>query len=279
MWCWCVIGLFVVSWWSISISQTSPLADETLKSSECSFENATPVTITKIDDHGVLFLDDARRLKFADVFFPLNKETGTLSSQTLLGMRQMIAGQEIRILASGPTDRYGREPVFLYAKNASAEPNLAQETLIRSQSAAYMPDPQLRKTFVSNCEFDQIKTDLIAIASKKPTFGSGRRAGIAPVLSANSQRLWGLEGEFVIIQGTGTEVRRTKRGISINFGDDWKKDFTAYLSPLVSKTFENNANLNSNLTGQQVQLRGFLDLYYGPSMRIDYLTQMEMLSE
>ncbi|MEP3629660.1 MAG: hypothetical protein ABJN04_06635 [Hyphomicrobiales bacterium] len=247
--------------------------------SECSFENATPVTITKIDDHGVLFLGDARRLKLADLFFPLNKETGTLSSQTLAKMRRMIVGHEIRILASGPADRYGREPVFLYAKDASEEPNLAQEALIRSRSAAYMPNPQLRKTFVSNCEFDQIKVDLIAIAPKEPTFGSVRQAGIVPVLSANSQRLWGLEGEFVIIQGTVTEVRRTKRGISINFGDNWKKDFTAYLSPLVSKTFENSVNFNSNLVGQQVQLRGFLDLYYGPSMRIDHLTQMEMLSE
>ena len=262
--CWCVIGLYVVSWLSVSTFQANLLADEVLKSNECTYENATPVTITKIDDHGVLFLDDARRLKLADLFFPLNKETGTLSPQTLLQLRQMTKGQEIRILASGPTDRYGREPVFLYAQNADEKPNLAQEALIRSQSAAYMPDPQFRKTFVSNCVFDQIKVDLIAIASKEPTFGSGRRTGVVPVLSANSQRLWGLEGEFVIVQGIVTEVRRTKRGISINFGDDWKKDFTAYLSPLVSKTFENNVKLNSNLQGQQVQ---FCLLYTSPSPR------------
>ena len=277
--CWCVIGCVTFVWLSISIFQTAVLADELLKPNECSYENATSTKIINIDDRGVLFLEDERRLKLADLFFPLNKETGALSPQTLSQIRQMIAGQETRILTSGPMDRYGREPAFLFIKKGNEAPHLVQEKLIRSQAAVYMPDPQLRKTFASHCDFDRIRAELIEMTPKEPTLGSGRPAGIASILSANSQQLWGLEGEFVIVRGIVREVRRTRRGISINFGDDWKNDFTAYFSPLVSKTFENSVNLNSNLTGQQVQLRGFLDLYYGPSMRIDHLTQMEMLSE
>lgn len=277
--CWCAIGFFAVVWLSISVFQTSALTNEPLNATECSFEKAAPTKIVNIDEHGVLTLKDERRLKLADLFFPLDKETGTLSSQTLLQMRQMIKGQETRILTSGPADRYGREPVYLYAQKTDGQPYLVQKELIRSGAAIYMPDPQLRKIFASDCDVYQIKTELIAIAPKEPTFEVRREGGFLSVLSANNQRLWGLEGEFVIVRGVVTEVRRTKRGVSINFGDDWKKDFTAYLSPLVSKSFEDNTNLNSNLVGQQVQLRGFLDLYYGPSMRIDHLTQMEMLSE
>ena len=277
--CWCAIGFFAVVWSSVLAFQASALASEPLNGNECSFENATPTKLINIDDHGVFTLKDGQRLKLADLFFPLDEETGMLSPQTLLQMRQMIKGQETRILISGTADRYGREPAFLFIKKGREEPHLIQETLIRSGAAVYMPDPQLRKTFASHCDFDRIRAGLIVMTPKEPTFWSGRRAGITPVLSANSQRLWGLEGEFVIVRGVVSEVRRTRRGISINFGDDWKRDFTAYLSPLVSKTFENNVNLNSNLVGQQVKLRGFLDLYYGPSMRIDHLTQMEMLSE
>ena len=276
---WCAIGFFAVVWLSVSAFQTSVLANQPLNSTECSFEKATPTKIINIDDHGVFTLKDGQRLKLADLFFPLDKETGTLSSQTLLQIRQMIKGQETRILTSGPRDRYSREPAFLFIKKESGPPHLVQETLVRSGAAVYMPDPQLRKTFASHCDFDRIRAELIVMTPKEPTFGLGRRAGIAPVLSANSPKLWDLEGEFVIVRGVVSEVRRTRRGVSINFGDDWKKDFTAYFSPLVSKTFESNVNLNSNLTGQQVKLRGFLDLYYGPSMRIDHLTQMEMLSE
>ena len=277
--CWCAIGFFAVVWLSFSAFQTVVFADELPKLAECSFENATPIKISKIEDRGVFTLNDGRGLKLADLFFPLNEETGALSAQTLSQIRQMIKGQETRILTSGPKDRYGREPALLFVKKRGGEPQLAQETLIRSQAAVYMPDPQLRKTFASHCDFDRIRAELIEITPKEPTFSSGRPTGIISVLSANSQRLWGLEGEFVIVRGVVKEVRRTRRGISINFGDDWKKDFTAYLSPLVSKTFENVVDLNSNLVGQQVKLRGFLDLYYGPSMRIDHLMQMEMLSE
>lgn len=276
---WCVIGLFVGVWLSVFAFQTTLFANDVIKPNECSFENATPINITNIDDHGILFLDNGRRLKLADLFFPLNKETGTLSPQTLLKMRQMTLGHATRILMSGPMDRYGREPALIYVQNGDGETYLAQKAFIGSGAAVYMPDPQLRKTFVSNCDFYQIRSDLIAIAPKEPTFEVERRVGFAPILSVKSQRLWDLEGEFVIVQGAITEVRRTKRGISINFDDDWRKDFTAYLSPLVSKSFEDNKKLNSNLVGQQVRLRGFLDLYYGPSMRIDHLTQMEMLSE
>ena len=277
--CWCAIGFFAVVWLSVFAFQTSALANEPLNATECSFENATPTKIINIDDHGVFTLKDGQRLKLADLFFPLDTETGMLSPQTLLQIRQMTKGQETRILISGPRDRYGREPAFLFIKKESEPPHLVQEVLVRSGAAVYMPDPQLRKTFASHCDFDRIRAELIVMTSKEPTFGSGKRTGITSVLSANSPKLWGLEGEFVIVRGVVSEVRRTRRGVSINFGDDWKRDFTAYLSPLVSKTFENNVNLNSNLTGQQVKLRGFLDLYYGPSMRIDHLTQMEMLSE
>ena len=276
---WWTIGFFTVVWLSVSVFQTVVFADEFLKPNECSYENATLVKITKIDDQGTFTLEDGRRLKLADLFFPLNEETGALSAQILSQIRQMTKGQKTRILTSGPTDRYGREPAFLFIKKGSGEPHLVQKALIRSHVAVYMPEPQLRKTFASHCDFDRIRAELIVITPKEPTFGSGRPTGITSVLSANSQQLWGLEGEFVIVRGVVSGVRRTRRGISINFGDDWKRDFTAYLSPLVSKTFENNVNLNSNLTGQQVKLRGFLDLYYGPSMRIDHLTQMEMLSE
>ena len=277
--CRCVIGLFGIVWLSGFAFQQGAMADDTLQVSECSFDKATPVKIVNIDDYGGVSLENGQRVKLADLFFPLSKETGALPSKTFLQMKKMLKGQKIRALMSGPADRYGREPAFLYGKNATGEPYLVQTELIRSSAAVYMPEPQLRKIFVSNCEFDQIKAQLIAIAPKEPTFGKRKRVGFAPVFSAKSQRLWGLEGEFVIVQGVVTEVRRTKRGVSINFGDDWKKDFTAYLSPLVSKTFENNKKLNSNLTGQRIQLRGFLDLYYGPSMRIDHLMQLEMLSE
>ena len=276
---WCVIGFFVIVWLNVSTFQTIAFAEYFPKSNECSYENATPIKITNIDDHGVFTLEDERRLKLADLFFPLDEEKGAVSAQTLSQIRQMTKGRETRIVTSGPTDRYGREPAFLFVKKGGGEPHLAQEALIRSHAAVYMPEPQLRKTFASHCDFDRIRAELIVMTPKEPTFGLGRRAGIAPVLSANSPKLWDLEGEFVIVRGVVSEVRRTRRGVSINFGDDWKKDFTAYFSPLVSKTFESNVNLNSNLTGQQVKLRGFLDLYYGPSMRIDHLTQMEMLSE
>jgi len=258
-------------------AQVVVFANETAKASSCTFEQAVPATIVDIDNFGVLTLSDKRRLKLADLFFPLNKEAGKISAETLLQMRQMVKGQATRILTSGPADRYGREPVFLYAQNTEGQPYLVQKALIRSGAAVYMPDPQLRKIFVSDCDVYQIKTELIAITPKELTFASGGRVGFAPILSANSQRLWSLEGEFVIVQGIVTDVRRTRRGISINFGDDWKEDFTAYFSSLVSKSFQDDEKLNSNLSGQKVQVRGFLDLYYGPSMRIDHLTQLEML--
>ncbi|MEP1442881.1 MAG: hypothetical protein ABJK39_07715 [Hyphomicrobiales bacterium] len=271
--------MFGFVWLSGLAFQKGAMADDVLQVNECSFDKATPTKITHIDDYGVVSLENGPRVKLADLFFPLNKDTGTLSPQTILQIKQMLKGQGTRALISGPADRYGRAPAFLYVKNPTGEPYLVQQALIRSNAAVYMPEPQLKKTFVSNCEFDQIRAELIAIPPKELTFRKIKRVGFAPIFSAKSQNLWGLEGEFVIVQGVVTEVRRTKRGISINFGDDWKNDFTAYLSPLVSKSFDSRKIMNSNLTGQQVQLRGFLDLYYGPSMRIDHLTQLEMLSE
>jgi len=182
--CWCAIVFVAVVWLSVSTVQTVVFADDVQKPHECSYENATPIKITNIDDYGALHLKDERRLRLADLFFPLNKETGALSPQTLSHIRQMAKGQETRILTSGPVDRYGREPAFLFIKRGDGEPHLVQEALLRSQAAVYMPDPQLRKIFESRCDFDRIRAELIEITPKEPTFGSGRSAGITSLFEA-----------------------------------------------------------------------------------------------
>ncbi|MEO1067340.1 MAG: hypothetical protein AAFW47_08170, partial [Pseudomonadota bacterium] len=102
---------------------------------------------------------------------------------------------------------------------------------------------------------------------------------ISVVYESTDPLLWRKEGDFAIIEGVITSTRSFKRVGLLNFGDDWKRDFTAALKKSIKSDFEQKFGTLDTLSGRRVRVRGFLDLYNGPSMRIDHAAQMEFLTE
>jgi len=266
--------LLVFGFW-----QNDAFAKPKSNTAHCVLADALPQLVASIDDYGVFNLEGGARAKLADVFFPLDPLSGAFLPETLAQIKTLVSQRPVYHMPIGPKDRYQRQPSYMFIVDRTGRVSSLQTILVRNQRAHFMPDPQLKKNFATSCDVVTLRHELLEIEQKTYKNNKESTPHQVPVHKAQSQKLWSLEGEFVIVRGSVTEVRTTKRGVSINFGDDWKKDFTAYLSPLVSQSFKDQKKMNSNLVGQRIQLRGFLDLYYGPSMRIDHLMQMEMLSE
>ncbi|HPD82866.1 MAG: thermonuclease family protein [Alphaproteobacteria bacterium] len=102
--------------------------------------------------------------------------------------------------------------------------------------------------------------------------------------------MWGAESEFpllapdtasqaignlAIVEGTIRKTATVRNNIYLNFGDDWKTDFTVMLSPEVRKKLSHR-NINAlDMTNKSVRVRGFIREYNGPLIELEAPEHLE----
>ncbi|MEH6404480.1 MAG: hypothetical protein V7750_13965, partial [Sneathiella sp.] len=104
----------------------------------------------------------------------------------------------------------------------------------------------------------------------------GKWASWTLIPAAEVNAFSGREG-FQIVEGQVKEVRKI-RGVSyLNFGNDWKSDFTAAVSSKNRINFKEQDWKISDLVNKWVRLRGRIRLYNGPYMELIFPEQVEIL--
>lgn len=79
---------------------------------------------------------------------------------------------------------------------------------------------------------------------------------------------------FQIITGTVKEVATVRNNTYLNFGDDYRKDFTIVVPNRVKRMFDElDINL-SDLQGKNIFVRGWLKYYNGPSIDLTHPEQL-----
>lgn len=71
---------------------------------------------------------------------------------------------------------------------------------------------------------------------------------------------------WALVQGRVQNLTILKNASYLNFGDDWKSDFTIYLPKATLKAFAPEAL--QALQGKTIQVRGWLHSYYGPRITL-----------
>ena len=93
-------------------------------------------------------------------------------------------------------------------------------------------------------------------------------------LIANEQRL---AGSFQIVEGTVVEVGDFRGRYFLNFGEDYRTDFTVTIAPRDMRNFRaSGVDLNA-LEGRQVRVRGWMESYNGPNMPISIPGTIEVI--
>lgn len=83
---------------------------------------------------------------------------------------------------------------------------------------------------------------------------------------------------FAIVEGTVMSAARKQNNIYLNFGTNWRDDFTVQIKPIHSRTF-NAAGMNPlDLNGKTIRVRGWLQSYNGPYIEIDHPERIEIIS-
>ncbi|MBI1216580.1 MAG: hypothetical protein GC185_12280 [Alphaproteobacteria bacterium] len=93
----------------------------------------------------------------------------------------------------------------------------------------------------------------------------------------DSQTIQNTYGSFQVFQGTVRSVAVSKDYIFINFGDNYKKDFSIVMKRDVCRLFNiMNHNLDPRIWQNRIiRIRGWVERHNGPMIRLNYPEQVE----
>lgn len=87
-----------------------------------------------------------------------------------------------------------------------------------------------------------------------------------------------IENRFAIIEGTVKKVASRNNVIYLNFGDDWKSDFTVSMASDLRRDFSKMGLNVMQMAGQKIRARGWVRYYKGTFMEIFHPSQIEFLA-
>ncbi|WP_262692291.1 thermonuclease family protein [Kordiimonas aestuarii] len=86
-------------------------------------------------------------------------------------------------------------------------------------------------------------------------------------------------GWFQIVRGRVVEVGVVRGTYFLNFGEDWRTDFTIEIPPLVARQFTQLNIDPTSLQGKLVEGRGWIDFKSGPRLLLQGPGQLRMLDD
>jgi hypothetical protein len=85
-------------------------------------------------------------------------------------------------------------------------------------------------------------------------------------------------GHYELVEGRVLLADRAGGRLYLNFGRNWKQDFTAVLDAKALKTFAQSGIDPSRFEGSLVRIRGWVDDRDGPRIEVTHPEQIEVLA-
>ena len=195
--------------------------------------------------------------------WPLGKEARAALDLLTKGQRvQLFYGGERR-------DRYDRALAQLYTLNEKDHPDLwLQEEMVRLGMARVYTWP-----------------DTIQDSQKLYRAEQEARAGGRGIWSNSFYNIRGPEpnmlaqdvDSFQIVEGIITSAADIRGRVYLNFGADYKTDFTIAIAKRDRKRFKKAGLDPMSLEGAKVRVRGWIELMNGPTIWLDHPERLEIL--
>ena len=85
-------------------------------------------------------------------------------------------------------------------------------------------------------------------------------------------------GSFQLVEGRVLEAAVVRGRAYLNFGADWREDFTITLAPDVRRRFEAEGIDPRDYQAARVRVRGWLKSFNGPMIEVTHPEQIEVLT-
>ncbi|MEQ1866216.1 MAG: thermonuclease family protein [Micropepsaceae bacterium] len=245
-------------------------ADAAAESFECALAVAEQVIVSTVTDGAQLTLVDGRHVRLAAVLTPMrsfgrsNVEDQPLAEEARARLSALVLNRKVGLaFDERGTDRHG--DVLAYVRLDDRQAWL-QALLVSDGFARVHAPADSRKCASALLALEdrarQAKRGLWA----RP-FYRVRRPG----------DLDGDIGTFQIVEGTIVDVVERRDRIYLNFGTDYRTDFTVTIAPRIAKRLRKDGVDPLTWKARTVRVRGWISLLNGPEIELAHREQVEFL--
>jgi micrococcal nuclease len=248
----------------------------------CAPEVGSSHHVARVTDGDTVVLDDGREVRLSGALAPkpdisLGSAAGSGALEewaparaSRRALEALVGNRQVTLHFGGRrADRYGRVLAQLSVMGPAGK-TWAQQHMIRAGQAMAYVLPGDAPCF----------TALIAAETEARLARSGLWSDDRFRIhdARDTKRLLRLTWQFAIVQGTVKEAARTKETIYVNFGDNWREDFTASLpTAVIDRSGTDAAKLIAGLAGRQIRVRGWIEKRNGPMIGISTVEEIEIL--
>lgn len=214
-------------------------------------------------DH--VILSDTRRVKLAGIEAPRPAQ-GEQVAQPLFAtardhLAQLVTNQTISLRDVG-FDRFGRIRAHAFVGDQWVQGKMLKAGMARVRT---WPDDQNRAAEMLALEQD-------ARDNKRSLWANPFYALRTPETVSTSI------GSFQIIEGMVVDAAQTRSMTYLNFGTDWRTDFTAQADNKTKRAFAKSGINLAGLSGAQVRVRGLIRSYNGPQIWLTHPAQLQVIA-
>lgn len=240
----------------------------------CDLENAGKATIVEVLNPETLVLEDGRTVRLVGLFMPPTQtrwaRTIGIRKKLMAALKERLVGQNVRLRRGGrKRDRYGRllAHVFLIREDKH---QWVQQALVAQGLAMAISFPDNRA-----CVRQLQHSEHLA---RKQDAGFWKEGLFRVRNASDPASMRALSNTFQIVEGTVRAVAAKRKRIYINFGEDWRTDFTATIAPSDRDGFADAGMNPADLAGRKVRVRGWLRQRNGPIIALTHPEQIEIVS-
>jgi len=245
---------------------------ESASGATCELAPGSTRTVTRVIDGETVALDDGRELRLAGILAPRARDADAmeggwpLEEAARVALADLVLGKQVQIaFATAKQDRYGRLLGHLFTAHDGPRQWIEGELLGRGLArAAALPDD-------GACLTELLAHERLARADVS---GVWRLRLYAPKPALQVAALAGVRSSFQIVRGRVVSVDRTKSAAYLNFGHDWRSDFTVRIPRSVLRRDETWAKALDALKDRTVEVRGWIVRRNGPMISIAHPAEL-----
>ena len=228
----------------------------------------------EIVDGDTLVLDDGRQVRLVGIQAPKlplgrpNFPTWPLAGEAKAELAALTMGRELRLAYSGrEMDRHRRQLAHLHAPAPGGGEVWVQEALLEQGMARVYSFPDNRALVA-----EMLAAERAARAARRGIWGDPFYAIRGPAETGRHI------DSFQLVEGRVLGAAVVRGRAYLNFGADWKTDFTVTLAPPVRRLFEAEGLDPLAYEGRRVRVRGWLKSFNGPMIEVTHPEQIELLT-
>lgn len=220
-------------------------------------------TVARVRDDATLVLTDGRQVRLAGILLPY--PGWPLDQAAVATLAQLVEGRGLRLRpADGTTaDRYGRQAAQVMADGRWVQGALLRAGLALVEPSADLTDPP----------------DALLQAEEEAR-QAGRGLWALPFYAVrDADHVDSAIGRYAVVRARVVDVAATPHRVYINFGSDWRQDFTVEIDHADLLAFRRRHIDPLGLRGKLVEVRGWVESHNGPMIRLSDPSPLRLLDE